>query len=728
MYTKKSALAAAFMSLFGISEVASAESDAPGASDSSAVRMIEEIVVVAQRREQSLQDVPIAITALDANSLDKLGISNSMDLRMTTPGLNFTTRGGGASLASIRGVSTPNTAPGSEASVAVYVDGVYIPTAAAGVFNLGNIDRVEVLKGPQGTLFGRNATGGLIHVITKKPTAETEGFASLAYGRFGTSTGKFYASGGSEDLAASISFHGNRQDDGWGKNITTGQDAYTNEEFGVRTAVVWTPREDSEFYLSADWVRKDGDLGRIYQAYPGSYLLDRTTNLGSYITNQNYDANTRKDDHWGVSLKYSQDFDWGTFSSLTAYRNLAVSRTFDSDGSSLGIADATANESTESIQQEFLFVGEAGKLNWTAGAFFLQIDTGFDPLQIRSILPTTNVDIWGLQETFSYSGFVEGAYEVTPATNVTLGVRYTVDEKDQGDSRVEAAPGFPFPVGTVVARSNKEITLEDPTWRLVVDHQLTEQHMLYASYSRGFKSGAFNAANITQAPVESETLDAYEVGIKSDFMDNQLRASLSAFFYDYQDIQSFITTGSGSTTAFNAANAEITGMDAELLYFTTLGRGDLDFRAGVSILDSEYKEFPSGVATIPKLPSVGGNTIVGRDLSGNSLVNTPDYTVNLGFDYSLPVAEGTFGLSANYYYNDGFYWEVDNRIQQESYGVLNSKINYLFGGSGDQYEVWAKGNNLTDERYFALGLSAADGDRIFYAEPRTWEVGIKMNF
>jgi len=701
-----------------VSEVSFAQSGARGG--------LEEIIVVAQRREQSLQDVPIAISALDAGSLEKLGISNAMDLRMSTPGLNFTQRAG-ASLASIRGVSTPNTAPGSEASIAMYVDGVYYPSVSSNVFNLQNIERVEVLKGPQGTLFGRNATGGLIHVITKKPTDEFEGSASVGYGRYGTLAAKAHVSGGTENLAANFSIHSNTQEDGYGKNLTTGKDVYIHEEFGMRTRMVWNISDASELDISADWTRKDGDMGRARTVYPGSRLLDGNTTTGGFDTVQNWDGDTRTDDHWGVSVKYTHQFDNVTFSSLTAYRDFRMGRQFDTDVSTLQAVNAITQEETLSLQQEFLLVGEIGDLHWTAGVIAMDIETGYDPLVLRSdSFLTQNVDSWGLQDTRSYAAFAEGTYALSPNTNLTLGLRYTVDDKEQ-DGKVVTAVGHPMGADIVLVTAQNSFKSEDPTWRLAIDHKLNDDHMVFASYSRGFKSGAYNPSAITHAPVRPEYLDAYEIGIKSEFLDNRLRTSASLFYYDYQDVQAFINM-QGTTTAINAADAEIIGFDAEALYFMEVGDGTLDLRAGLSILDSEYKKFPEGIEMRPNPAPNGGNSAIPADLSGKTMIQTPDYTFNLGIDYSVPMGEGTYGASLNYYYNDGFFWEADNRIVQESYQVINARINYVFGGAGDKYEVWLKGNNLTDERYVDYAQSATGGDLISYAAPRIWEVGVGVKF
>lgn len=688
---------------------------------------LEEIIVVAQRREQNVQDVPIAITALSSTMLEKMAIGDVMELRQATPSLNYTQRAG-SSMISIRGVTTPGTAPGSEASVATYVDGVYYFTAAANLFSFGDIERVEVLKGPQGTLFGRNATGGLIHVITKTPSAEPEANVTVGYGSYDTVNTGFYLNGGSETVATSLSYFGSKQDEGWGTNLFTGKDVYMTDEYGLRGKLLWNISDDSSLLLSADYLHRETDLGRSRRAFPGSYLSDRLTAPDDdYDINSNFQASTPKHQFWGVSARYQHEFEWGTFTSTTAYRDFTQRFIFDSDTSTLALQDAVLSQDDETKQQEFLLVGESGKLNWTTGLFLFQADAGYTPLALRSPIPAAaavNIDRFGLLEVTSYAAFLEGNYAITDATSITAGVRYTIDDWEV-DGTTYAAPGFPLPAGTVIQRRVDSFTKEEPTWRLSVDHQLNQDMLVYASYSRGFKSGSYNSANFVDPATEPEILDAYEIGLKSELLDSTARLNLSAFFYDYQDLQLFLVAG-GVTRTLNAANAEIMGAEAELTLSPQIDKGVLDVMIGLSVLDSEYKEFPNGVITTPRGPALGGNTVTAGDLAGNDLLQVPDYTVNLGINYEIPLATGTLGLSGNYYRNDGFWWESDNRIKQDAYGILNARVQYEFGGEGDKYRLWLKGQNLTDEYIYTYGFSNASGDQGSPGAPRTWMLGVDM--
>ncbi|MFA5630051.1 MAG: TonB-dependent receptor [Porticoccaceae bacterium] len=685
--------------------------------------VIEEVVVTAQRREQSMQDVPLAVSSFDARGLGALGIPGSMELKMATPGLNVTQRAG-STMPSIRGVTTPNTGPGAEASVATYVDGVYYQVQGGNLLSLAGIERVEVLKGPQGTLFGRNSSGGILHIITKNPSAEPEAQASVSHGRFGTTNANLYANVGGDTLAANVAVSSSNQREGWGKNLFTGEEVNIHEEQAIRAKVLWKPSDTNEVLLSYDYSTRDSDIGRSRKAFPGSILIDGQVGTEDYNINADHDSVNYDQYHWGVSLKYSHFFDWGTFSSLTSHRKFHSDFTLDNEGSTQPITNARLFDNTESTQQEFLFVGSREKLDWTAGLFFYQSEAGFDPLRIWSpLVAGANFETFGMQELFSYAGFAELTYAITERTGVTAGIRYTVDERDLDGVQV-TTDGFPLGAGVVLATANKSKTIREPTWKLALDHQFSDEVMAYASYSRGFKSGEFNSGNLAQDATESEIVDAYEVGMKTDLLDNSLRLNFSAYYYDFKDIQLF-TLDNAITTVFNAASAEIKGMEAEAIYVTEIGRGLLELRSGLSVIDAEYDDFPAGVSSRPT--GVGGNIVENADLSGNKMLQVPDYTVNIGFDYSIPAGAGTLGFSGNYYYNDGFYWEADNRIAQDAYNVVNAKVSYAFGGDGEKYTLWLSGKNLTDEYFLSYAFSGSTGDLGSPDAPRTWAVGVDVN-
>ncbi|MET0985241.1 MAG: TonB-dependent receptor [Steroidobacteraceae bacterium] len=696
----------------------------PGKSGSG----LEEIVVTAQRRAENQQEVPIAVTTLTAAEIEGAGVTGTDNLRAVTPGLMFTTQQR-SSQVFIRGVGSQSTGAGDEGAVATYIDGVYYPSSWGNVISFNNIERVEVLKGPQGTLFGRNATGGLIHVITREPQADFSSRVGVSYDNFDTVEGTLYATGGGEQIAADIAAYGVHQGEGWGDDLTNGGDVNRKREQAVRSKIAWTPTDDDRLTLALDYSMNESDIGLIRTPIPGHVAVGGVTNPGSIY---DFIGNFRRFDDteieaYGGALKYERDLGGSSLSILTAYRKEDSAYKFDSDGTVATLVHSDLHEETESVQTEVLLTGSAQKLDWTGGVFLFNADSRFNLTQ-GSVLPSLQWEGVRKQDTHSIAGFAQGTYSFTDTTRLTLGARYTRDKRNHS-ARDVALPGLvvagtPVPAGTAFFTKQDDKTWGEWTYRVALDQKLTESVMVYASYNRGFKSGVYNLSTPNQPVVDPETIDAYEVGLKSEWFDHLLRFNLAAYKYDYKDIQ-LQQVAVGGALLFNAAEGDVKGVDVELQLAPKLDVGELTVSAGASFLDATYDSFPGAPISTPG--PTGGNITTSGDAKGNDMTRSPPVTGNLAVDYFLPVAAGELGFNVNYYYNDGFYFEPDNRVKQDSYSIVNAQVAYSFGPD-QRYRVRVFGKNLGDEEYFNSITEFAFGDQAVPGQPRTYGVGIDVNF
>jgi len=686
-----------------------------------------DIVVTAQRREQSLQSVPIAVTALGSEALEKSGVSDIGSLGSVSPGLVMTT-----SRASVtpflRGVGTAAGDPGGSASIAIYIDGVYINAPAAGFFSLNNIERLEVIKGPQGTLFGRNATGGLIHVITRDPSHNASGEVSVGYGNYDTLTGSLYATAGLTDkLAADISFYGTYQHDGYGRNLTSGTDINYRREWALRSKWLWNAGADTDITLTGDYSKNSNDSGHFRTIAPGTFGVGNTPFRGTIHDTQ---ANLPSDvdaSQGGVSLKIVHDFGGATLTSTSAYRNVRSRANFDQDGTPIPRVDAIFGESTDTVQQEFTLSGTTGSLDYTAGLFFFDMNAKTTPISIRSdAIGAQRLDRFAKQTARSYAAFAQVTANLTETTRLTGGFRYSVDKIGIFAEDIAAANNPRGPEGSVIGTTaggpnENGKTFRSPTWRIAIDQDVGDA-LLYASYSRGFKAGQYNVNSYNAPAVRPEEIDAWEVGVKSDLFGRQLRLNLAAFLYKYRDIQ-LLRVEVGAPTLVNAASAEIKGLELESTWVPDFADGNFQLRASASLLDGEYTDFPNAPTFVPN--PAGGNLQRVIDATGFDTIRSPKFTANVTADYTIPTSAGDLNLSATYFHSSKFYFDPDNRSVQGSYDLLNAQVTFVF--PGDKFYVRAWGKNLTDKNYLSTWSASTLGDLVVAAPPRTYGVtlGVK---
>ena len=673
---------------------------------------IEEIIVTAQRREQKLQEVPIAISAITAKGVEARGITNTESLSLAVPGLVITRASNGAA-PRIRGVGSYVVTQGDENIVAIYIDGVYQIASNTSLFELNNIDRIEVLKGPQGTLFGRNATGGVIHIITKQPSHDMAIDAHVGYSNYDTIQGDLYMTGGlSDTLSVDFAAYGLRQGNGWGKNIATGEDVNRHSEFDIRSKLRWDSGEGTAFTFSYNHNELFNHGGMALRLNPGSVGLDGTEFPGFYNINANVEPyfHTKKD---AFSFTASYDADWATFVSITAYTQVRSAVKFDQDTVPTSLLQADLIQKDRSFSQEVQIQSpSSSSVSWIAGVYYLAGRSGYYPLNLNGAFVGTGADIFANQGTKSLAGFGQVTVPLLDSTNLTIGGRYTSDKRDvSGRTDTAAGPGSTL---TADKRFNKF------TYRLALDHHFSPDAMIYASASRGFKSGLFNTVAPAQEPVQPEVLDAYEMGIKTEWLDRAVQLNASAFYYKYKNMQVGKVVD-GSIVTMNAARAENKGFEVEI---NAAPVNNLTIQAGIAYLDATFSDFPDA----PGYQANAGGGMMEHPINaaGNRLQRAPKFTANISAQYNIDTSIGNFVAETSYGYSGKFYWDFANIGAQNSYNILNSSLTFYDSGKSWNIRLWI--NNITNTKYLSSSSMSTYGYFGVPASPRTYGVRVGFNY
>ena len=713
---------------------AAAQTTAPNAAQAASAdgaptspEAIGDIVVTAQRREQRLQDVPIAVTAVTGGTLAKSGVVISTDLAQSVSGLTITDNAGYVQ-PRIRGIGNNVIGVGYEGGVATYIDGVYIGASPASLLSLSNVERVEVLKGPQGTLFGRNSTGGLIQVVTREPAQHPGGQISLGYGNYGTIFADAYVTGGlSDTLSADFAGHSLAMQDGYGKNVRNNQDVYkTERDIALRSSVLFHSN-DTKIRISGDYSDLAGSMFTAVRPAPGARYSLPIAPLPSRWDVDNDLQPDYRFHGWGVAGTINQGLGFAQLTSITAYRNSRMAFNLDTDATGTPALDVFVNQHDRQFSQEVQFGSNRGsRFTWVVGAYYYHAINSTDPTTIsffgpaQAVIPfvgsvTGNVNN-AATKTDAIAAYGQATIPLGSTTNLTLGARYNTEKRtlDSNLVTVLAIPFVPFPV-TNAAVSYQSKRFSDPTWRVSVDHHFTPDTMVYASYNRGFKGGGYNVALPSSAPYGAETLDAYEVGLKTSLLNRRVRFNASGFYYDYRNIQvgGFAL---GQIYYYNGAKAEVYGGEAEIDARVT---SQLRLSGGITVLHDQFKDFPNAVYY------TGFNQVVIRSGNGNRLPQTARFTGNVTADYTVPTSIGQFDLTGSYAYNSGYYSEVDNNLHQPKFGLVNASLGLtLTNGLGVRGYV----RNLTNRKVTNSMNTTNVGTTTTYQPPRTYGVSLSASF
>jgi iron complex outermembrane recepter protein len=705
--------------IFAMNSVHAQQTSAAAQTPADQTTALEEVVVTAERRAEPLQNVPIAVSVVSASTIANLGLADVTDLNMAVPGVNVR-QSAAFSLPYIRGVGSATKTPLDEPPVGMYVDDVYV-ASQTNILTFNNIKDVEVDKGPQGTLFGRNTTGGVIGVTTADPTSQPTGGFHVGYGNYSTVSGDGYVSGGIADhLAADLAVVGSGQEQGFGRNLTTGDYTYQNDfNYALRSKVLYTPDDADRILIIADYSAQKNSMSDPSTLVPGSRLspgvVAPTISANPYDIKNNVQP-LADSQSGGASLQMSHNFDSGFLvKSITAYRQGHLHQDLDVDGTAAPVfgVDGIINdhEVTEELQAQS---SGSGPFSWTTGLFYFSAASMYDPNTLT--LGTALAERYYERFTAdSVAGYAQGTYAVTPDTHLTAGARYTYESRDvSGDITKAIGGGSPVllvPPGFV----DRTVTVDKPSYRVSADHKFGSDVMVYASYNYSFKSGGFSAIN--QPAYQPETLGAYEVGLKSQLFDRRVTLNLSGFYYDYKDIQVQQITLSG-TLVTNAGAARNYGLDADLNVQLI---PNLSLTSGLELLNAKYTSF----ANAPLGAPLGGGGVTAGSATGNYLPFAPEVTANVGLVHTMPLAGGEVKSSLLAYFSSRYYAQPDNIESQTSYVTMNGSILWE-GASGLSVKLWA--NNITNRLIMGNATDAAPaGDwLITYLPPRTY--GITLGY
>lgn len=693
--------AATFALVLG-SGIAFAQDTDASTSDSG----LEEIIVTAQHRSQRLQDVPLAVTSLSAAALGQQGVTSTTDLAQATPSLVFNSQ---LSVANpyIRGVGSSLFDPTSESAVAIYVDDVYMAAPQANIFTLAGVKQIDVLKGPQGTLFGRNATGGVIQIQMLDPTHDPSLDASVTYGNYDFVSASFYgATGLSDNVSTSLTTLYENQGKGFGRNLADGSEINKLAQDNITLRNKWVVDLPTEtvIRLVADYSENNNNIS--YQRLPGSPsplpgATPPTAYPGEYNTNINQ-PNFIRVKTGGVSLKVDQDFDAVRLVSISAFRKLRASYGLDQDQTVLPVIDIDWKVKFHNYSQELRIQSQDdAAFNWQIGAYYYNAKGGYDPLAIND----TIVIPYDAQKVESIAGFAQATVELFSDTNLTGGIRYTKEDQR-----------FEFPLANMRLKQS----VEEPTFRIALDHHFTPDILGYVSFNTGFKSGGYVLLQPGNA-YKPEKLKSYEAGLKTQLFDDKLRLNINGFIYRYTD-QQVQVTGIGGNFTDNAAGSNLKGVELDFDYMPT---SRLKFSGGLSLIDGEYSDYPGFLAR-----DTLGNPIPPGIINakGRTTPRTPKFVGNLSVHYDLPTRIGEFVSSAGVQYNDGYFWDAQNRLRQPSYAIVNGSIAWTPNDGPFDMRVWAK--NLFDATYYSIRNAAAFpvGDNQVQAPPRTFGVTLTYHY
>jgi iron complex outermembrane recepter protein len=679
-----------------------------------------EIVVTAQRRAENRQDVPITVSTATGVQLEQAGVTNIMQLSTIAPGVLINSNVGSPA-AHIRGIGSEASGPTTESPIAIYVDGVYYAASQGSRLDFFDVDQIEILKGPQGTLFGRNATGGLVQITTKAPSQEASLDFDVGYGNYNTTNGDLYVTRGlSETIAASLALQVEHQGEGWGKNLYNGKAVYQQvTDLNIRPKILWTPAPGTKVTLSADYTDNSNSF-IAKRVLPGTAPALSTGGANYGGSPWDTDSNIQpyvKTQTGGASVKLEQDLPFARLLDIAAYRQTDAHIQFDDDST------AAPYESVDVAQSEHQYSEEvqlqslpSSPVTWDAGLFYFNEEGSVEPADI-SVGRAKNIFVVARQNVESAAGYGQATTEILPATNLTVGARYTYERHAINGGEALDIGGVPI---AQLGNADSAKRVVRPTYRVSLDHHFSDEVMAFASFNTGFKSGGFQVYSPLSPGFAPETLKAYETGVKTNLFGRKLRVDVSGFYYDYTNIQvqSLI---SNLPTLINGARAESYGLDSDVQAKVTR---DLGLHGGLSYLHSTFTSFPNAPISSPS----GLFPVVAGSATGNSLSYSPKWVLSFGADYSFRnILDGAVVVAANYQYSSSFYLEIDNVVRQPAYSLVNASVKWTSDSSPFTLTVW--GDNLTNEAVLTSVVTENFGTHnAYYSAPRTFGVKVGYHF
>ncbi|MFL0801679.1 MAG: TonB-dependent receptor [Agarilytica sp.] len=747
------AAAIAFMSgTIALPQIAVAQDEA---------REEEEVLVVsARRRDETLQEVPISLSSFSGDAMEKTGITDLVALGASAPNTTLkTSRATNNTLSAfIRGVGQQDPLVGFEAGVGIYIDDIYLNRPQGAVLDVYEVERVEILRGPQGTLYGRNTIGGAVKYVTKRLSDETTASVKASVGTYDQAD---LILAGSTPLAddtlriggAIASLHR----DGFGENVLTGQDNYDKDSVAARATVEATPSDELFIRVVADYVYDTSNPRHGHSIVDGNTrdVFDTAAGVDDWLENGGSNLTDNFFEGFGVAASVEYEIsDELTFKSITAYREDETNNKIDFTDAFAPFFDAPLIYENDQLSQEFQVTFNFERVQGLAGVYFLDsyAMNEFDVLLGSAAYTFAEVD------TFSSAAFFDLSYDVSDTIALGFGLRYTQDKKDFnsfkasytfGDNGVLLSPAFG---GNGIIDANgdgiEDAPILDPvtgqeispnfvadrtddavTPKLSISWQPVDEHHVYASYSQGYKGGGYDprgnyALAVAQEGFEPETVDAYELGIKSTFLDGAISTNIAGFYSDYTDVQIPGSTlvdsdGDGVTDTFdgavtNAGEATIHGVEIDVTANLT---DNLTSKLALGLINAEYDEF------------------VGRDDDGEliniadqrNFQNTPETTGSFSLIYSMDAGPGELTLNGTASYTSFTQqFEVPGPLDQPGYALFN--LSAVWTSDDDKWQAGIHGRNLSDKEYRVAGYSFGAGiQTAFYGNPRTVTATVKYN-
>jgi len=660
---------------------------------------LETIIVTSQKREENIQEVPMSITALSEIQIEDAGIQDMGDVGFYTPNLYISQAGSNSELTPIiRGMyNRMNPNP----TVGLYVDGVAYSRHQAYDTDLSDIERIEVLKGPQGTLFGRNTEAGVIRIITKKPGNIWEGKASVTYGNYNTQEYSAVARGPiiKDKLSFGISAK-QYFSDGYFENTYLGtDDVEERDDLSGRATLRWTPTQNWDIILNANAAQYDD----------GFFAFEPIEGITHDIS-LDY-AGTLEKDLTGQSLNANYEGKGFNFTSITAHRDGEFDTSYDADVTTVDYVRLYYVQDHNQWSQEIRFASpkDAKVFKWLIGAYYFNEgfdnDLTYDYRQGVVFKSTMKTEL----DTTNYAFFGQATYTLWEKLGLTAGLRYDSNKKEFKGTTYNS----PDVTGTGITEVEGEKTLEVWLPKFAVDYRFTPDVMVYTGISRGYTAGSFNDLDrsVLGIPYDAEYSWDYEAGLKTAWLDNRLILNFSLFYIEWEDKQAFFHTGVVSNIFKNATEATSKGFEIEALIRPVQG---LEIVGGFGYTDAEYGKWETG----------------GEEYEGNKLEMAPKFSYNLAAQYRYPISDsGTLFCRLGLQSVGDFYHDLDNLREQSAYNIVNARMGYEgeYQGYGFSLYLWAK--NLLDEEY-AAGAFGSDSMGWFAhaGDPRTIGVTLTCRF
>jgi iron complex outermembrane receptor protein len=726
-----------------------------------ASNVLEETIVTATKRAESIQDVAASILNFNADSMRDANVREFNDLINLTPGATFVRFSPNQGVITIRGIGSADDGAAGDAATAVHLDGIFLSRDGSRDIAMYDMDRVEVLRGPQGTLYGKNALAGVVNYITSKPHADNEFSAELTAGDYDLLEIK---AAGNTAATESLFFRAAinvTKRDGYFENLPTGNDVGDADNQSIRLSSHYEASDSLTVLVVADYAKDDtyGTARKLRPEFGPDFLA---SGLGLGIPNTTDDVGkvelntdgTFERDSGGVLLQIDKDFGAGTLTWLSGYRSTDYVTNYDLDASLRAYRVQDIEEDSTQFSSELRFASAAaesrGDVEYTVGAYYLTVDTDrletqfswlgmtLDELISNPNVPPIPQDTQQYHDqsvtTDSYAVFADGKYKFTEALTGILGVRYSDETKDfEVDAFCgwDGIPNGPGQAGPGNSNSCDPLVVPDEngfnqfsaaadeswssvTFRAGLEYVVNDDSLAYFTFSNGFKSGGFGPGAATQesaeTPFDEELADSYEIGYKTEFWGGRARANTAVFYTEYTDLQiGILNPTSGALTVENAAEAESKGIEIDVAAALT---DSLTVQAGYSYVDAEYSDY--------------------GEFTGNPLV-APEHSATVSANYDIAIGDAVLTLHGDYSYKDEYFQfaDLDPRHLTPSSEIVNLRATYMPESGAWYAAIWGK--NVTDEEQmlqivpvpYSIGSNSA---QVAFGPPATYGVTVGFDF